>query len=377
LAAVLLFAATGRSPFGAGVTDTILRRVLDGHADVSGLDSPIAQAFLAALAPRDRIDTETLVEILHNPNKARKLLPLRSDNPTQVLNYEKTRVYEIREPEFFEPPEEFGGVPQGSTEIVNTQNIADRHADEPIADGDIPSFYYDRGYEIQDGDMPRRRYDDDDDDDEVPPWLAPVPKSLWLALLIAIALAVYASAWLGAVSVGYAAVLVVCGTWGILWGELRERRVERGGVNAYDGFGTVMRLPWAVVRAFVFAAINLLGGVAAFIVSLLVLRAFVADVPLVPQEVGGKVPLPHAALIGLSFFVLMLISWFLPLNTRGREGARSFLNALAPGVGYKLFWTIVLLAIIGLGMILVGNMLTIDWFPLPNIGSSIPWLFEG
>lgn len=75
LAAVLAFAATGRPPFGHGQAPSILRRVMDGEADVAGLSEPLARAFAAALAPKRRIPIDTLLAVLDDPSCADDVLP--------------------------------------------------------------------------------------------------------------------------------------------------------------------------------------------------------------------------------------------------------------------------------------------------------------
>lgn len=66
LAAVLLFAATGRPPFGAGRLDAVLARMSAGTPDVEGLEPGVASAFRAALAPDPalRPPREALLEAL-------------------------------------------------------------------------------------------------------------------------------------------------------------------------------------------------------------------------------------------------------------------------------------------------------------------------
>ncbi len=50
-AATLVFAATGRPPFGTGPMDAVLARVHRGAPDLAGVEEPVAGLLLAALAP--------------------------------------------------------------------------------------------------------------------------------------------------------------------------------------------------------------------------------------------------------------------------------------------------------------------------------------
>lgn len=66
LVAVLAFAATGRAPFGGGSPHAIMRRVIEGHADLTGLPVELAHAFASALEPRidKRLNYEGLREVI-------------------------------------------------------------------------------------------------------------------------------------------------------------------------------------------------------------------------------------------------------------------------------------------------------------------------
>ena len=68
-AGVLLFAVTGRAPFGSGPWQAVFRRVYAGSPELGSLEedcSALARAFAAALAPRvaDRLAIEDLLRVL-------------------------------------------------------------------------------------------------------------------------------------------------------------------------------------------------------------------------------------------------------------------------------------------------------------------------
>ncbi|MFH5824924.1 protein kinase [Georgenia sp. AZ-5] len=65
-AAVLVFAATGRPPFGRGPTAAVLARVATGQVDTDGLDPVVARALSAALepGPGNRLDPEGVLAVL-------------------------------------------------------------------------------------------------------------------------------------------------------------------------------------------------------------------------------------------------------------------------------------------------------------------------
>ncbi|MDD9206137.1 serine/threonine-protein kinase, partial [Georgenia sp. 10Sc9-8] len=65
-AAVLVFAATGRPPFGRGPYAAVLARVSTGQVDTAGLEPRLARALRAALAPDParRLDRDGVLEVL-------------------------------------------------------------------------------------------------------------------------------------------------------------------------------------------------------------------------------------------------------------------------------------------------------------------------
>ncbi|WP_127126517.1 serine/threonine-protein kinase [Georgenia sp. SYP-B2076] len=64
--AVLVFAATGRPPFGRGPTGAVLARVATGQADTVGLEPVVGRALRAALdpVPRNRLGPDAVLAVL-------------------------------------------------------------------------------------------------------------------------------------------------------------------------------------------------------------------------------------------------------------------------------------------------------------------------
>lgn len=69
LAAVMLYATTGRPPFGRGTNQAIMHRVLEGKPDVDGLDERIAEIFRIALHPEEnsRMSFAEMLDALADP----------------------------------------------------------------------------------------------------------------------------------------------------------------------------------------------------------------------------------------------------------------------------------------------------------------------
>ncbi|RTE49266.1 serine/threonine protein kinase [Actinobaculum sp. 352] len=76
LTAVLAYAATGHDPYGSGNSPAVMRRVLTGEPDLTGLDSRLVPAFERALATEaeQRISFDTLVDALRDPSQTERLL---------------------------------------------------------------------------------------------------------------------------------------------------------------------------------------------------------------------------------------------------------------------------------------------------------------
>ena len=66
LGCVLVFAATGRSPFGEGPSHAITHRIVHGEPDLSGVPQPLAELVVTCLAkdPRDRPTVERVLQRL-------------------------------------------------------------------------------------------------------------------------------------------------------------------------------------------------------------------------------------------------------------------------------------------------------------------------
>ncbi|UNX55284.1 protein kinase [Georgenia sp. TF02-10] len=89
-AAVLVFAATGRPPFGRGPTQAVLGRVATGQVDTDGLPGPTAQALRAALAPSPvgRLNADGVLAVLEgrwSQEQLTQVLDGRGGGATAVL----------------------------------------------------------------------------------------------------------------------------------------------------------------------------------------------------------------------------------------------------------------------------------------------------
>lgn len=93
-AASLLFAATGRPPFGTGPMDAVLTRVCQGRPDLEGVDPALAPLLAAALSPTaaDRPTDTEVVDALERLSRGEPVAPaLRVVPETSTLAPAATR----------------------------------------------------------------------------------------------------------------------------------------------------------------------------------------------------------------------------------------------------------------------------------------------
>ncbi|HLS00590.1 MAG TPA: serine/threonine-protein kinase, partial [Beutenbergiaceae bacterium] len=198
-AALLVFAATGRPPFGSGPLTAVLTRAEAGRVDVDGLPHAIATVLTRALAPK----------------------PEHRMSPAQVL--EVLEAVAAGEDVHVEPPPPPPSIPPAGTTV---QRLAPTSVmDQPPV---VPPGYPAPGYAHQPWVQPQRQ-------DVVAAWPdlpaqapavavgPPRPKGLatfglWLAT-IAVSLV-----WPGVAILGFIAAMIVMSTLGSAGQELRKRR---------------------------------------------------------------------------------------------------------------------------------------------------------
>ncbi len=131
-AATMVFAATGRPPFGTGPLDAVLSRVHRGAPDVAGVPEPFAGLLVAALAPDpdDRPTPRALREALHEAlgpgaGRAPELAP--------------TTAVDLREPE--PAPAAGAAASAGVTALVGPHPAATAGAAATRADADATAVH--------------------------------------------------------------------------------------------------------------------------------------------------------------------------------------------------------------------------------------------
>lgn len=203
----------------------------------------------------------------------------------------------------------------------------------------------------------------------VPDWAQIAGPSRWLVFLAGILLAMVGGMWPQTVAIGFAAGLLLLGAHGRNVRELRERRLRKGGRYSHDIAGAVFRSPWALVRAAFATLATLLSGT---IVGAAVVWAGKA---LIDSGAGSNAlaALPAAAGTVASGFAFICASWLMPSNRAGREGARSIAKMLAPSSGYTVFWSLVLIAAIGVFAVLIMSGAGTDPSSLMDVSLHELW----
>ena len=319
-AALLVFAATGRPPFGSGPLTAVLTRAEAGRVDVAGVPAPIAAALTHALAaePEMRISPAQVLDVLGAVARGEEVpvleLPPSPAPPTSVQSppprppMPPTTALPSHPPSF-----PVGGAQQ----VQERQNVVEAWPDLPAQ---APSV-------------------------SVGP---PRPRSLatfglWLAIVAA------GLIWPGAALVAFASAVVVTATVGSAGQEMRKRR---------NWYGRRRR---DVALLLLASPIHILLGALRSLPGLF-LGAFLGAVTwVVVSQVDDYLAAPAA--IAVATFVF----WWLPPSVFSREGTRMVLGvggAKATGV-WLLAAGIVIVAILAL----VDGSLT--WAPLPeppNVG---------
>lgn len=414
-AAMLVYAATGRAPFGVRPLDAVIARAHSGDPDTAGLGPVTTAALRGALDanPARRWSAERVVEALRvaadrgdtpgttwsglggygslapgaaaavgatqvqgPPPAGTEVLgaPVGapavgaerydgwSDDGTQVGSWEGTGTSVMPvTPDQQQPPRQmppsYGPGGAGQPQHPGQQG-------PPVQPGQPGEPGQPQGFDpvlpgYQGG--PERGY--------VPP---PVPHRPLAVFALAVPFVVAAATFPGRALVGLLAVVLVCRVVGISHSSLHGRREQRG-VRASDAAQAVLRAPWHVVRAVLATVPSLLVAASAVVVlcgpvwwmlttDRLVIGSNGSGGGTAPD--GGNEPWVYATLLGVAALLAAVLLWFGPVTSLARHGARVVLRTVAPGwVGTLVI--VLLAALVGwlfFGAVLDGR--AVEWAPL-------------
>src|SRR5699024_4863945 len=334
-AAVLVFAATGRQPFGRG--PGVLMRVESGRVDTSGLPPRVAQVLRRALHPdpERRMSHEAVRVALTAGAQGRDVTALLDgDDPASAT--QRTTVTPGPLPPTYAPgapsaPERTAYLPAAAQEQYTPPATGAPVAQTP---GAPPEAW---GPAEEPGPA------------QVPEWLrAPRPRPgislAWLVAVVGWGMLAPAVALLA-----LTAVLIVLGSVGAATQSLRRRRVERG-LGRWDRTWATAAFPLHLVQAVLLVLPGVIvGGLGGAVVWIL-----------------GVDALPMILVLPAAVGVSALLLWCTPSSGRAREGQRVVLRRVAPGGGAAAAWVVVgvVAGLIGL-MVFLASAAAPHWTPFP------------
>ncbi|HEY8721742.1 serine/threonine-protein kinase [Pengzhenrongella sp.] len=342
-AAVLAFAATGRSPFGTRPMDTVLARSQAGDVDVIGLGPLTAGALRAALDPDPdlRALPDDLVADLADAAE-------HGDSPPPTVAFAARPV---------EVPTQV--IPQDTRTFWPDDDVA--VAGEPVPEPEAPSYpeatdAFPESPEPYTAARPRRR----------------TGSVLALALLMTTGAALYP----GVTAAVVLGALVLFRTVGSAGDALDARRERRGGVGRSDAVRTVAASPWHLLRGVVGLVPSLAFGAGVAVVvggvlwwslatNLLVLRPIGIGGGTAPG--GGNETWVYGAALASGMLAGLVTVWTGPLGRLTRLGARRTLGVLAPPNPGAVIVVVLALAGAVAFVTLVTTGQDVAWWPLHGL----------
>ena len=362
-AALLAFAATGRSPFGVRPTELVLRRSREGRADLVGVSARTARALAGALqADRTvRWGPTEVARALRRDSQDASLAALDSDAPDDDGATQRIAVH----------PD--GGTSGAATLAagVPTQLVApmpipsippDHDRDSahdghtravPVTTGAVPTVT--GGVPVVTGAIPTgevryQSFDSHaggegaaDEQDETPPAPYTRPeraRRTGTVLAFLLPLMALAATRPGIAFVVLGVLVILARIAGHSSRSLHDRRERHGTRRRSDGVVAAVAFPWHVV-------VGALGSIAQLVVAgcvglLAVVGGFwlfgagrlivMPRTDIAARSVGGmNAEIVFCALLALTMLITAVVAWFGPAGLTGREGARALLHTVAPG----------------------------------------------
>jgi serine/threonine protein kinase len=382
-AATVVFAATGRAPFGSGPALAIMDRVRRGEHDLTGVPADLLPLVEQGLAPdpEDRPETAAVLAALRPPAAEERTTRLpwsrRREQPTMPMV-----LAEAPDDDLTDVLDATAGTVtlSGQAAPVGPTRVLPEEPREWAEDwGDDRTETWDDG--------PTETWDDDEteswDDDETESWdddrgeqddwpfredrewqqdperwppgapqgSRPRRVGMLTALFLLVLAGFAAAPYLSLVPIGVAALLLRAGSWTAE--SARDRRWRRGRGRWYDGPLTVLSTPWYLLVATTGTLV---------LMACAALLAFVAGVGYLLFRLP---PEPVPALMGA---VLALSLWCGPGSRRVRSAANGMAGRLSLGAWPTRATVVVLVA----GAVACGYVAAtsgVDWGP----GAGAPW----
>lgn len=335
-AAVLLFAATGRPPFGSGPMAAVLARVETGRADTDGLPPRIAQVMRRALHPDPtlRMPHGSVLQAMNDRLYGREVTEVVDPNQHTSGSPAAPQAVAAGPPPPPPVPQSGPPVPAGPTLV--------RPPDAPPAQRQWHPPPTPAAVVEQPGRVPAPQAQ------PMPPWAVPARSRPSLSLAWWLAVVAVGTLWPGWTVLIFAAVLAIAGTVGASARALRNRRL-RHGPRRSDIAVASLASPWHVLLAILLllpgALLGLLGG--AIVWGLL----------------AASVQPWIVVLVALA--VTTQLVWWTPSGQTTREGAWAVWEVIAPGPVITAIWILVGLIVAAVaGAAVVAGPEPV-WWPLP------------
>lgn len=399
-AALLAFAATGRSPFGVRPTDQVLRRSREGRADLVGLPARTARALAGALQAdpetrwgptevaralrRDADDASHAAILAGDPlagdDEATQRIAVH-DDPTQVLGA-PTQLLGAPTQLVVPPSIPPGGAPDGRATALDRDRAAARDGlTQAVPLGTVrpvtgPMPQVEARYQPYEA-LPDPGADDADRGAHTVPYSRPGLRRRTGSLLAAVApLAALAATRPGVAFAVLVGLVVLCRVVGTAWDRWHGRREQRGGRSGSDAVVAAVALPWhlllgvlgAIPQVIVSACTAVITVVAGWWVFGAGRVVLLPRVDVEARSVGGiNETLVFCGVLAAAMVLATLAAWFGPASRPARLGGRVLLNRLAPGrIGAALFVVACLVLAGVLAAPALGAAPEIDWWPLPG-----------
>jgi predicted Ser/Thr protein kinase len=356
-AALLAFAATGRAPFGLRPLEQVLARARAGQPDLDGLGPITTQALRGALAPapRDRLSPSEVVAALGDA-------ATYGDEPVVDDSAQDSVGTTV-----------LGGAAPATT-VLGGATATALIANDGATRAFVPGAAADGDGGVDDADAGS----DDWVADELEPidseveeaWYSRPPARRRWGTLLSLALVAVAAAALypGYTLIVVGVLLLVVRTVGRTVESMHARR-ERVGVRRSDPVRAVVLTPWHLLRSVVGLVPSIVVGASLVVIVLGVLWWLLGSgYWVLGGSTRGRQPEGwQASAVAAGAFLLGLVAtWWGPLATMTRTGARRVLAVVAPGRAGAL--VVVLLALAGTAVLLaqVVHGTPILWDPLPE-----------
>jgi len=372
-AAVVVFAATGRPPYGLGSFETVFSRAMAGRPDVDGLDERVAVALRGALAVKPEYRwhpvevLEELKDAAENPNAAGTFYEPHADerDVTQIVDYQGTELEPDDATHLAALPRQSvaGTVPldqPGSTRVLPAQQVP-ADPTQVLAPVFTPPSYQPAGY-ASDEYQPESAYAQDFISDDS--YVRPIPPSRSVLTTLGLLAAAAGGALYPALTaITVVAILLIFRTVGMAWDAFHERREYRG-QSKRDGLVAAASLPWNVVRALVSFIPSLLVAAATYVIVGGVLLWLVQSV-LTLTGPHSETWAIHGA-VALAMMAGVLLLWRGPITRHSREGGRVTIQALFPGTVATVIVALILLAVIVVVVVMCVSGVETHWAPLQD-----------